>query len=75
MLFPEFEVTRTQDFAQIYHDAGQFYWGKKSSWESGRAIFSGKSTILEIPSKLAVDIDTPEDWHYAEALFNLVKGE
>jgi len=75
MLFPEFEVTRTQDFGHIYHDAGQFYWGRKSSWESGLPIFSSKSTILEIPGKSAVDIDTSEDWHYAEVLFNLVKGE
>ena len=75
MLFPEFEATRTQDFVHVYHDAGQFYWGRKSSWETGLPIFSSKSTILEIPGKSAVDIDTPEDWHYAEALFNLVKGE
>ena len=75
MLFPEFEATGTQDFAHIYHDAGQFYWGRKSSWETGLPIFSSNSTILEIPGKSAVDIDTPEDWHYAEALFNLVKGE
>ena len=75
MLFPEFETTRTQDLAHVYQDAGQFYWGKKSSWESGLPIFSSKSTIFEIPSKSAVDIDTPEDWHYAEALFNLIKGE
>ena len=75
MLFTEFEATRTQDFAHVYHDAGQFYWGRKSSWETGLPIFSSKSTILEIPGKSAVDIDTPEDWHYAEALFNLVKVE
>lgn len=75
MLLPEFETTRTQDLAHVYQDAGQFYWGKKSSWESGLPIFSSKSTIFEIPSKSAVDIDTIEDWHYAEALFNLIKGE
>ena len=75
MLFPEFEETRTQDFARIYHDAGQFYWGRKSSWDSGLPIFLSKSTILEIPSNSVVDIDTPEDWHYAEALFNLIKGD
>lgn len=75
MLFPEFEITRTQDLEHYYSDAGQFYWGRKSAWEAGLPIFSSKSTILEIPGKSAVDIDTPEDWHYAEALFNLIKGE
>ena len=75
MLFPEFEITRTQDLENYYSDAGQFYWGRKSSWESGLPIFSSKSTILEVPSYSAIDIDTPDDWHYAEALFNLIKGE
>jgi pseudaminic acid cytidylyltransferase len=71
MLFPEHEVTRTQDLVQTYHDAGQFYWGRKFAWESGLPIFSSKSTIIEIPEESAVDIDTPEDWYYAEALFSL----
>ena len=75
MLFPKHEVTRTQDFADFYYDAGQFYWGRKSSWESGLPIFSSQSTILEIPNESAIDIDTPEDWHYAENLFKLIKGE
>jgi N-acylneuraminate cytidylyltransferase len=71
MLFPKFELTRTQDLGRYFSDAGQFYWGKKSAWESGRPIFSSESTILEIPTGLAVDIDTLEDWHQAERLFEL----
>jgi N-acylneuraminate cytidylyltransferase len=71
MLFPEYEVTRTQDLAQTYHDAGQFYWGRKFAWESGLPIFSSESTIIEIPRELAIDIDTIEDWQYAETLFSL----
>lgn len=75
MFFPQYEATRTQDLEHYYSDAGQFYWGRRSSWESGLPIFSSKSTILEIPGESAIDIDTPEDWHYAEALFNLKKRE
>jgi pseudaminic acid cytidylyltransferase len=69
MLFPENESTRTQDFRQFYHDAGQFYWGRESSWASGLPIFSENSTILEMPKELAVDIDMQEDWVHAERLF------
>jgi pseudaminic acid cytidylyltransferase len=69
MLFPGNEDKRTQDFIQFYYDAGQFYWGRESSWDSGTSIFSGNSTILEIPSDHAVDIDTEEDWLRAERLF------
>ena len=69
LLFPEHELTRTQDLPTKYRDAGQFYWGKGSSWESGLPIFSSKSTIIEIPRSLAQDIDTLEDWDYASHLF------
>ena len=71
MLFPEFEITRTQDLGNYFSDAGQFYWGRKSAWESGLPIFSSESTILEISSGAAIDIDTPEDWDRAERLFEL----
>ena len=69
LLFPEHELTRTQDLPTKYRDAGQFYWGRGSSWESGLPIFSSKSTIIEIPRSLAQDIDTLEDWDYASHLF------
>ena len=69
MLFPEHEVTRTQDLPRVYRDAGQFYWGKKSSWDLGSPIFTTKSTILELPNELVVDIDSIDDWRRAERLF------
>jgi pseudaminic acid cytidylyltransferase len=75
MLFPELSETRTQDLQLAYLDAGQFYWGKKSSWELELPIFSTKSTILELPSETVVDIDTPEDWERAEKLFGMKMGK
>ena len=75
MHFPEHEVTRTQDFLPSYHDAGQFYFGRSSSWESGLQIFSSRSTIIEIPRKLSVDVDTSDDWQYAEYLFTMQSVE
>jgi N-acylneuraminate cytidylyltransferase len=71
MRFPEFETKRTQDFPPAYYDAGQFYWGEKTAWQSGKPIFTSKSTILELPRDLAVDIDTLDDWHYAERMFKM----
>jgi len=69
--FPENERVRTQDFPATYKDAGQFYWGRKMSWESGTQIFSSTSTIIEIPSDLSIDIDTLDDWRQAEHLFRM----
>lgn len=71
--FPEFEMTRTQDLPVTYHDAGQFYWGPLSSWESKTSIFAGNTTIVEIPSHETVDIDNEEDWLFAERLYSLLK--
>ena len=75
MLFPEHVDTRTQDLSDLYSDAGQFYWGKKSSWVNALPIFSKESTIVEIPWDSAVDIDTQDDWHYAEYLFQKLRKE
>ena len=30
--FPEHYMTRSQDFPEWMHDAGQFYWGRVQSW-------------------------------------------
>lgn len=63
------EHLRTQDLPVTYHDAGQFYWGHETTWCSKLPIFSKTSTVIEIPSTEAVDIDTIQDWEYAEYLF------
>jgi pseudaminic acid cytidylyltransferase len=71
MRFPEHETSRTQDLPQAYHDAGQFYWGKKISWETALPLFTSRSTIFELPSECAIDVDTLDDWHYAERIFGI----
>jgi pseudaminic acid cytidylyltransferase len=68
-MFPEHAQTRTQDLPPAYHDAGQFYWGTSAAWLSGRSPHLGARTIV-LPSWAAVDIDTPEDWARAEALYH-----
>ncbi len=63
--FPEHELTRTQDLEMAYHDAGQFYWGKRDSWFDYPRIHS-HGVGLPIPNWRVVDIDTPDDWTRAE---------
>lgn len=65
--YPEFELSRTQDLQKAYHDAGQFYWGRKKAWLNNRRIHSS-AVGLEIPRFRALDIDTLDDWKKAEAL-------
>jgi len=69
MFSPEYADTRSQDLQDAYHDAGQFYWGKAKAFKEGKAIFSEHSKAVLLPRKRVQDIDTPEDWELAEALF------
>ncbi|MCG6202438.1 pseudaminic acid cytidylyltransferase [Psychromonas antarctica] len=69
MFYPEYANTRSQDLQEAFHDAGQFYWGKAKAFREGKAIFSEHSKVVLLPRIRALDIDTPEDWELAEALF------
>lgn len=64
--------TRSQDLAEAYHDAGQFYWGTKSAWQSGAPIFGPGSVPVILPRYRVQDIDTPEDWEQAEVLMRAI---
>lgn len=63
--------TRTQDLKDFYFDAGQFYLGSALSWVSETAIISETSRGIVIGKYDAVDIDTDEDWKYAEILYQI----
>lgn len=69
MFFPEHRFSRSQDLEPAIHDAGQFYWGRTQAFLDLRNIFSELSKPFIVPREVAVDIDTPEDWEYAELLF------
>ena len=64
--------TRSQDLPEAYHDAGQFYWGTKSAWQSGAPIFGLGSVPVILPRYRVQDIDTPEDWEQAEVLMRAI---
>lgn len=69
MLDPDQYKTRSQDLEEAYHDVGQFYWGTAVAWREGRAAFGAGAKPLILPRYRVQDIDTPEDWTRAEALF------
>jgi len=68
MLFPENFNVRSQDLPDVLHDAGQFYWGSAEAWLSRARVFDRDSTVVPIPLWRVQDIDTEEDWQYAEAM-------
>lgn len=71
MFFPEHFATRSQDLPTAFHDAGQFYWGRPEAWLNAKKIFSQASASVVIPRSRSQDIDTPEDWEFAELLFQI----
>jgi len=70
---PEFELTRTQDLEMAYHDTGQFYWGKLSSW-LGNGKMHTDGLGMPIPNWRTVDIDSINDWNRAELIFKTLNA-
>ena len=69
MLWPENFSRRSQDLEPVFHDAGQFYFGTRQAWLEERPIFGPRSRAFPVPHTIVQDIDTPEDWDRAEAIF------
>jgi N-acylneuraminate cytidylyltransferase len=73
MLFPEHFQSRSQDLPRVLHDAGQFCWGRTEAWVPEARIFESWSTVVEIPAWRVQDVDTPEDWLFAELMFEAAR--
>lgn len=67
-VYPEHEMTRTQDLETLFHDTGQFYWGTKDAWILQKKMHTD-GIGFTIPKWRVVDIDDHEDWKRAEILF------
>jgi len=72
MNWPEYELTRSQDLPNAYHDAGQFYWINVASFKKDPRLMPKGTLPLKLPRLQVVDIDTPEDWVTAEILYRLL---
>lgn len=72
MVHPEYAYARSQDLETIYHDAGQFYMSRTSSFIHEKS-FWGKNTVGLVLSELEVqDLDTLTDWRLAEMKYELL---
>jgi len=75
MFWPENELKRSQDLPEAFHDAGQFYWGRKQAFFQRLGVFSARSYPVWLPRHMVQDIDTPEDWERAERMFRAIHPE
>ncbi|MDB4210950.1 pseudaminic acid cytidylyltransferase [Ascidiaceihabitans sp.] len=69
MFNPSAFQTRSQDLAEAFHDAGQFYWGTANAWLEAKPIFGAGAVPVVLPRYRVQDIDTPEDWVTAELMY------
>ena len=75
MLNSEMFQKRSQDLEELYHDAGQFYWGTPQSWLEEKLLFSNNTMPYILPRHRVQDIDTMEDWKRAELMFKVLQDE
>ena len=73
MFQPENVAVRSQDLAEAWHDAGQFYWGKAAAWRAQKPVFTADAHAVPLPRHRVQDIDTEEDWQRAEVLWQVLK--
>jgi pseudaminic acid cytidylyltransferase len=71
MFSPQHLNTRSQDLELAYHDAGQLYLSNLHFIMDGSEQFLKNSIMFVLPRHKVVDIDTPEDYEFAERLFLL----
>ena len=72
-LHPEYLSARSQDLPNTYHDAAQFYLGKKSAWMESESVFINAIGYLLDSSKIQ-DIDDEEDLRKADFLYKSNKA-
>lgn len=68
MFWPEYEMTRSNDLPEAFHDVGQFYWVNSPNFMRSKRLLSKESIGFQIPRTFVQDIDTMEDWKRAEYL-------
>ncbi|MEZ4792887.1 MAG: pseudaminic acid cytidylyltransferase [Gelidibacter sp.] len=71
LVFPEHELTRSQDLKPYFHDAGQFYVFNVKDVLRIEKLYTVNSGIFEIPEMEAQDIDNDVDWQMAELKYQL----
>lgn len=64
--YPEYRRARSQDLEPIYHDCGQFYFYRTSSFRAGK---TERNLPLIMPEEETQDIDNFSDWELAEVKY------
>ena len=66
-------LSRSNYLKKKYFDAGQFYFGKTSSFKKNKLVFSRGSGVIEIDKYKSIDINDNKDWEIAKTIFKKLK--
>lgn len=72
-MYPQYSKTRSQDLEPAWHDAGQFCWGTHDAFLQRLPAFAPHTAAVKLPRHLVQDLDTPEDWHRAELMYEALR--
>ncbi|MDP3277831.1 MAG: pseudaminic acid cytidylyltransferase [Deltaproteobacteria bacterium] len=72
---PEFALSRSQDLAPRFHDAGQWYWFDVPTFEREKRLFSANTAGYELSELEVQDIDSETDWQIAELKCRYALGQ
>lgn len=75
LITPQYCQSRSQDLEPVYHDAGQFYWGRADAWLREVPLIGPETAPIILPTYRVQDIDTLEDWRRAENLYRILRAE
>ncbi len=70
--WPENMNKRSQDLEPFYHDCGQYYVFKVSSFRKSGQIIGGKVIPIVTPDTEVQDIDEMSDWQIAELKYKIL---
>lgn len=73
MMFPEHQLTRSQDLPPVFHDAGQFYFFRVEAFRARGGFFFDGAACIELPEVEVHDIDSEADWVLAEIKWDLLQ--
>jgi len=73
MIWPEHEKSRSQDLETAYHDVGQFYWYRVTSFLKRNTMDTYKKIPFIVSEMEMHDLDNEEDWEIAELKYRYLK--
>ena len=71
-MYPQYRLTRSQDLDEGWHDAGQFCWGTAAAFIQKLPVFAPHTVAVKLPRHRVQDLDTLEDWHRAELMYQVL---